>query len=99
MRDKINSAGSEYKAKLTFRTKALKNNILFEVEDNGPGVPEEIKGKLLMPFFTTKKGTEGTGLGLSITQDIIKSHGGSLVIESELNSYTRFKIVLPIRSN
>ncbi len=52
-----------------------------------------------MPFFTTKKGTEGTGLGLSITQDIIKSHGGSLVIESELNSYTRFKIVLPIRSN
>lgn len=99
MRDKINSVGPEYKAKLVFRTKYLKNNILFEVEDNGPGVPEEIKGKLLMPFFTTKKGIDGTGLGLSITHDIIKSHGGSLEIESEVNSFTRFKILLPPISN
>ena len=99
MRDKINSVGSDYKAKLIFRTNVLKNKILFEVEDNGPGVPEEIKDKLLMPFFTTKKGTEGTGLGLSITQDIVKSHGGSLEIESKVNSFTRFKITLPIRSN
>ncbi len=99
MRDKINSVGSDYKAKLIFRTNVLKNKIIFEVEDNGPGVPEEIKDKLLMPFFTTKKGTEGTGLGLSITQDIVKSHGGSLEIESKVNSFTRFKITLPIRSN
>ena len=52
-----------------------------------------------MPFFTTKKGTDGTGLGLSITHDIIKSHGGSLEIESEVNSFTRFKILLPPISN
>ncbi|GMQ25331.1 hypothetical protein Aoki45_20130 [Algoriphagus sp. oki45] len=95
MRDKINMANSEYKAKLVIRTKDLKNSLLIEVEDNGPGVPEEIREKLLMPFFTTKKGTEGTGLGLSITHDIVKSHGGKLEIESEVNQFTRFKILLP----
>lgn len=96
MRDKINAQGGDYKAKLIFRTKALKNKVLLEVEDNGPGVPDEIKDKLLMPFFTTKKGTEGTGLGLSITHDIIKSHGSSLEIESEVGTFTRFKILLPL---
>lgn len=99
MRDKANSLGSDYKAKLVFRTKVLKNKILFEVEDNGPGVLEELKDKLLLPFFTTKKGTEGTGLGLSITHDIVKSHRGSLEIESEFGSFTRFKIILPMHSN
>ncbi|GAA0877361.1 hypothetical protein GCM10009119_03290 [Algoriphagus jejuensis] len=95
MRDKIEAQGSEYKAKVIIRTKDLGNRVLVEVEDNGPGVPDEIKDKLLMPFFTTKKGTEGTGLGLSITHDIIKSHEGSLEIQSEADTFTLFKILLP----
>ncbi|TDQ16920.1 phospho-acceptor domain-containing protein [Algoriphagus boseongensis] len=95
MRDKINAVSSEYKAKLEFRTKDLKDKVLLEIEDNGPGVPEEIRDKLLMPFFTTKKGTDGTGLGLSITHDIVKSHGGTLEIESKVGEFTRFKILLP----
>ncbi|OOG70483.1 sensor histidine kinase [Algoriphagus sp. A40] len=96
MRDKISVVGSDYKAKLEIRTMNLPNKVLVEVEDNGPGVPEEIRDKLLMPFFTTKKGTEGTGLGLSITHDIIKSHLGSLEIESSVGEFTRFRIELPI---
>ena len=95
MRDKISSVGSEYKAKLELRSQVSGSRILFEVEDNGPGVPEEIRDKLLMPFFTTKKGTEGTGLGLSITHDIVNAHEGELIIESEVGKYTRFKILLP----
>ncbi len=95
MRDKISMVGSNYKAKLEIRTKNLTDRILVEVEDNGPGVPEELRDKLLMPFFTTKKGTEGTGLGLSITHDIIKSHLGTLKIESEVGEFTRFRIELP----
>lgn len=95
MRDKISVVGSDYKAKLEIRTMNLPNRVLVEVEDNGPGVPEEIRDKLLMPFFTTKKGTEGTGLGLSITHDIIKSHFGSLEIESSVGEFTRFRIALP----
>lgn len=92
MCDKISMVGSDYKAKLETRTKNLTNRVLAEVEDNGHGVPDEIRDKLLMPFFTTKKGTEGTGLGLSITHDIIKSHLGKLEIESSVGEFTRFKI-------
>lgn len=95
MRDKIAAQGNEYKAKVEIKTKDLGDQILIEVEDNGPGVPDEIRDKLLMPFFTTKKGTEGTGLGLSITHDIIKSHEGKLEIESKVGEFTRFSILLP----
>lgn len=95
MRDKINVVGNEYKATVKITTKDLGDQILIEVEDNGPGVPDEIRDKLLMPFFTTKKGNEGTGLGLSITHDIIKSHKGTLDIESTVGEFTRFRILLP----
>jgi signal transduction histidine kinase/ligand-binding sensor domain-containing protein len=95
MREKINSVGSNYKAKLIVRTKDLGEKILLEVEDNGPGVPDEIRDKLLMPFFTTKKGTEGTGLGLSITHDIINAHSGVLEITTEVGEWTKFSIILP----
>ena len=63
-------------------------------EDNGPGIPEEIKDKILQPFFTTKQGTEGTGLGLSITHDIVKVHGGELTIESSMGNGSTFIIQL-----
>lgn len=95
MRDKIAALGTDYKAKIQIQTKDQGEHILIKVEDNGPGVPDEIRDKLLMPFFTTKKGTEGTGLGLSITHDIIKSHEGKLSIESKVGEFTRFSILLP----
>ena len=95
MREKVSKVGPDYKAKLEVRTKDLGDKILIEVEDNGPGVPDEIKDKLLMPFFTTKKGTEGTGLGLSITHDIIKAHKGELTITTQLGEWTKFSLTLP----
>ncbi|TVP98606.1 MAG: GHKL domain-containing protein, partial [Balneolaceae bacterium] len=72
-----------YKPKLTVRTQTRNGTLTIEIEDNGPGIPDEIKDKILQPFFTTKKGTQGTGLGLSITNDIIKAHGGSLDVHSQ----------------
>ncbi|MCA1802189.1 MAG: hypothetical protein LC662_06995, partial [Rhodothermaceae bacterium] len=71
-----------YTPHLTIRTQKTGGTITVEFEDNGPGIPDGIKDKILQPFFTTKKGTQGTGLGLSITNDIIKAHGGSLLIDS-----------------
>ncbi|TVQ00286.1 MAG: sensor histidine kinase, partial [Balneolaceae bacterium] len=65
------------------RTTSDSGKVTIEIEDNGPGIPDEIKDKILQPFFTTKKGTQGTGLGLSINNDIVKAHGGSLDIQSE----------------
>jgi len=81
--------------KLTVRTKSDGNTITIEIEDNGPGIPDEIKDKILQPFFTTKKGTEGTGLGLSITNDIVKAHGGVLNVSTQAEKGTTFTIELP----
>ena len=91
-----NLSGLEpYHPKLTVRTKSEKDRILISVEDNGPGIPDEIKDKILQPFFTTKKGTEGTGLGLSITHDIVKAHGGELRVVTSVGEGTDFQILLP----
>ncbi|TVQ09834.1 MAG: GAF domain-containing protein [Balneolaceae bacterium] len=102
MRDKLSAlngagkpgAAEPYRAELTIRTLRNNDSLTIEFKDNGPGIPGDIKDKILQPFFTTKKGTDGTGLGLSITNDIIKAHGGTLDIESEFGKYTTFKIHL-----
>ena len=88
-----------YEPKLTVRTKADNGKAIIEIEDNGPGIPEEIKDKIMQPFFTTKKGTEGTGLGLSITHDIVKAHGGELKIKTEAGNGSVFRIALPFGLN
>ncbi|MBK8052888.1 MAG: HAMP domain-containing histidine kinase [Saprospiraceae bacterium] len=85
MRSKtLTDQSRNYLPKLTVTSKKEGKTISISVMDNGPGIPDEIKEKILQPFFTTKKGTEGTGLGLSITNDIIKAHGGELPIESQV---------------
>jgi signal transduction histidine kinase len=72
-----------YIPKLRVSTILEKGRVRISFEDNGPGIPDEIRDKILQPFFNTKKGTEGTGLGLSITNDIVKAHGGTIIINSE----------------
>jgi len=84
---------TQYHPKLTVRTRRTGDHVTIEIEDNGPGIPYEIKDKILQPFFTTKKGTQGTGLGLSITHDIVKAHGGSLDIQSQPGQ-TIFYVIL-----
>jgi signal transduction histidine kinase len=83
-----------YTPKISIKTYKKNGNVIIEVEDNGPGIPEEIKNKILQPFFTTKKGTDGTGLGLSITDDIVKAHGGKILIDTKLGAGTTIKIQL-----
>jgi signal transduction histidine kinase len=86
-----------YLPKLKVTTMLENGQVRIAFEDNGPGIPDEIKDKILQPFFTTKKGTEGTGLGLSITHDIVKAHGGSLAIESDPKG-SIFTITIPTNS-
>jgi signal transduction histidine kinase len=70
--------------------------IIISVKDNGNGIPDAIKEKIMQPFFTTKPTGEGTGLGLSLSYDIVKAHGGSLTVDSANNEHTKFIINLPI---
>jgi signal transduction histidine kinase len=95
MREKVKTSNTgTYTPKLFIRTIEKDQIINIVVEDNGVGIPENLRKKILQPFFTTKKGTEGTGLGLYITSDIVKAHGGLLHIQSEENKFTRFIIEL-----
>lgn len=97
MREKVSEKVDSYIPKLTVRTNSEESSVSIEIEDNGTGIPEDIRNNILQPFFTTKKGTNGTGLGLSITNDIIKAHGGSMDIVSTLGKSTTFTIHLEKR--
>ncbi len=68
---------------------------VIRVMDDGPGIPESIRDKVLQPFFTTRE--EGTGLGLSIASRIIEEHGGWIDLISENGQGTTFVITLPVK--
>ncbi len=68
------------------------------VEDNGPGVPTEIKDKVFAPYFTTKHAKDGTGLGLAIVHRIISDHGGRITVTDAPGKGARFTIELPLRN-
>jgi signal transduction histidine kinase/predicted ATPase len=71
--------------------------VVVTVEDNGPGIPEELQEKVFQPFFTTKAPGEGTGLGLSLSYEIIREEmGGNLGVESRPGGPTRFLLQLPV---
>ncbi|TLU97297.1 ATP-binding protein [Dyadobacter luticola] len=71
------------------------DSVEIRVRDNGMGIPEAIKSKIMQPFFTTKPTGEGTGLGLSLSYDIItKAHGGSFSFESSEGEWSEFYVKL-----
>ncbi len=71
-------------------------NIEIDVADNGSGMSEQVLKKIFQPFYTTKASGEGTGLGLAICEKIIKAHGGTINVVSEIGRGTTFTISLPI---
>ena len=69
--------------------------VVFEVEDQGAGIPPEVMPKIFDPFFSTKERGKGTGLGLSIAHGVARSHGGAIEVESRPGAGTRFTVYLP----
>lgn len=74
------------------------NKIIIEVKDEGIGVDKENLKYIFDPFYTTKRNSGGTGLGLYISYNIIKSHGGELVLKSKKGFGTTCEIILPIKN-
>jgi two-component system, NtrC family, sensor kinase len=90
------TSDGNFEPTLTAATKNLGDHVEIRIRDNGTGIPDEVKGKMFNPFFTTKPAGEGTGLGLSISHDIIvKQHSGSIDVETQPGEFTEFRIVLP----
>ena len=95
---KQQNSDSSYIPTVTVETYLQDDLLYIRIEDNGIGMPDEVKRKLFNAFFTTKPVGEGTGLGLSITRNIIEEkHHGKIEFESEEDKYTRFTISIPIR--
>jgi len=73
------------------------NRFQVTIMDNGKGIAQEYLNRVFEPFFTTKSSGRGTGLGLSVCQRVIKQHGGTLEVESQLGKWSRFTVRLPGR--
>jgi len=69
-------------------------SIMISIQDNGPGIPEDIQTEVFKPFYTTR--TEGTGLGLAIARDTVRKHNGKIKFESKAGEGTIFYICLPM---
>ena len=81
--------------RIALRVRREGNEALIEVEDNGPGVADELADKIFEPFFTTK-GDSGNGLGLWISSEIARMHGGSLTVHRGSLGGALFRLSLPI---
>jgi PAS domain S-box-containing protein len=88
-------SGETFDKTLTVRTSVGKSGeVLLDVTDTGPGVPEKLKGRIFDPFFTTKPQGVGTGVGLSFSHGIVEAHGGTILLEPSRRG-AHFRIALP----
>jgi two-component system NtrC family sensor kinase len=95
IRERKAKEGETFEPKIWITTKKEANLVRINVVDNGFGIPDSIKEKIFQPFFTTKPTGQGTGLGLSMSYDIIKSHGGTIEVDSTEGNGSVFKLHLP----
>jgi len=80
---------------LTVKTRLIDDYIEVLVTDTGIGISKENMEKIFTPMFSTK--VSGTGLGLYITRNIVRAHGGSIIVESKLAKGSTFTVRLPVR--
>jgi PAS domain S-box-containing protein len=94
----MQEAGVEYpEFKIKTYFDAVNDNVCITIEDNGPGMGDDIRKRIFEPFYTTKPIGVGTGLGLSVSYFIItENHGGGMSVESELGVGSKFIISLPM---
>lgn len=85
----------EGRGSLTVRSGRDDSAVWVSVQDTGSGIPPSVLPHIFEPFFTTKTDGRGTGLGLSIVHGIVRAHGGSVTVDTEVGRGTTFTIRLP----
>jgi len=93
----IEACGEENSAKshrIIFEVDQDKENIIFDIGDNGVGMDEETRDNIFNLFYSSK-GQRGTGLGLFIAKNTIQQHGGTIQVESKLGEGSRFRVIIP----
>jgi len=86
----------ENKGEISISTRLKDDQILIEIEDDGPGISKEVLDKIFDPFFSTKEQGKGTGLGLSVSYGIIHEHKGEIKVQSTPGQGARFTVILPL---
>jgi two-component system NtrC family sensor kinase len=93
----IDAVGKDGVIDITTSYRASDKDIAIIIQDNGPGIPNEVLTRIFDPFFTTKAVGSGTGLGLSISYSIMEKLGGRIMVASEIGQGTAFTVYLPVR--
>jgi two-component system NtrC family sensor kinase len=75
---------------------APQESVILEINDDGPGIADEVQPKIFDPFFTTKEVGKGTGLGLTVAYAIVHEHGGRIRLESHPGAGASFYVELPV---
>jgi PAS domain S-box-containing protein len=94
----IEQQGREEPGLITVRTWDDGEYACVSISDTGCGIPDEVRRRIFEPFFTTKEVGKGTGLGLSISYDIVKKHGGEILVESAEGRGTTFTVRVPLEA-
>jgi two-component system, NtrC family, sensor kinase len=81
---------------ITLRTRVNASGFTAEIDDTGAGISAAYQAKLFEPFFTTKPVGQGTGLGLAVARQIIKLHGGDLLLSNRPEGGARVTIQIPL---
>jgi signal transduction histidine kinase len=84
-----------YEPAVSVGTRKSTNHVEVVISDNGNGIPSKVLDKIFQPFFTTKPTGQGTGLGLSLSYDIVKAHGGEIIVKSEEGAGASFTVRIP----
>ena len=85
-----------YAPVLTVSSHVVDEVIEVRVRDNGPGIGDDVVGRIFNPFFTTREGTLGAGLGLPIAADVARRMGGDLVVDTVFGEYAEFTMHVPV---
>jgi len=91
-------AVSQESGEIEVSVRRIHEGLEIRVRDNGPGIADEVRGRLFEPFVSYGK-ENGTGMGLTVVQKILQDHGGDVVVESTSSAGTTFRVLLPVNSS